>query len=554
MEGSTLSHGSSGYEFAAAAGGPIVTDKLGVRLSGLIRHNPGYVDLVNYRNGAVFHQDADQGDDLGLHLSALYKASDRLSLNYSSYYAKNETDGGAGNPTKPLPAGFTITTPVTCTNRVRPPTLVGSFTPAAVPCPAGGQTTPTVFVRPAATYGFGYLDGYNSLAPNDGSGKLQPNKTVTFTNSFSLQYDFDAVSVKSITSYIYDKTSSGAGALAVIANNQGTSLYPASVRGFHLFSGTTAEYAQISAYNKRHGIQEEIRISSLNEDAALTWVAGAYFSEAKTNILYTICCSEEATYQAFWGISQATRYGFPDAPLLSTLDAEFTDKEAAAFAEASYKVTPRLKLTGGLRYSKVGLDFTQLFYGIIPSRPITDPYSLSRGTIDESPLTPKLAAQFQLAPDQMVYAIAAKGFRAGGVNTAINPTLCTPGLAILGLTINDIPQTYDSDSVISYELGGKFRLLDGRLQVNVAAYQIDWTDIQVTVVPQGCGQGWAQNGGKAVSKGVDVEIQYRPIQPLMLSLTAGSGVAKYTEDVIVSKAGAATTAKLFNAGDRIDVP
>ena len=551
-EGSSLSHGSSGYELAGAFGGPIVTDKLGVRLSALVRHNPGYVDIVNFNNGALFKKDADQGDDLGLHLALLYKPSDRFSASYSAYYAENKSDGGPNQPTKPLPKGFTISTAQVCNNRVRPPTQVGSFTPAAVACPANGVSTSSVWVRPAATYGFDYLDGYNSIQPTDGTGRLLPNKTRTLVNSLALQYDFDAVSVKAISSYIDDKTSSNALAAGAITNSQSQTLYPAA-KGLPLFAANY-QYAVFSAYNKRHGFQEELRVSSRNDDAALTWVAGAYFSRATDRIQYTINGSEEALYQAFWGISQATRYGFPDTNPMSTLDAIFTDKESAAFAEVNYKVTPRLKVTGGLRYSKVGLDFSQLFWGIIPSRTITDPYSLSQGVINEKPLTPKAGVQFQLAPDQMLYATASKGFRAGGVNTAINPTLCAAGLTILGLAINDIPQTYGSDSVWSYELGGKFRLDDGRLQVNVAAYRINWNDIQVSVTPQGCGQGWAQNGGTASSTGGDLEIQYRPIQPLMLSLTAGYGIAKYTEDVIVSKAGATTTTKLFNAGDRLDVP
>ena len=82
--------------------------------------------------------------------------------------------------------------------------------------------------------------------------------------------------------------------------------------------------------------------------------------------------------------------------------------------------------------------------------------------------------------------------------------LCTTGLALLGMTIADVPKGYEPDSVWSYELGAKTRLLNNRLQFNVAVFQIDWSNVQTAIAAQGCGQNWTVNGGTARSKGAAV--------------------------------------------------
>ena len=51
-------------------------------------------------------------------------------------------------------------------------------------------------------------------------------------------------------------------------------------------------------------------------------------------------------------------------------------------------------------------------------------------------------------------------------------------LAQYGLTNGVLPRTYRSDSVWSYELGGKFRLWEGRAQINAAVYDLQWKDVQ----------------------------------------------------------------------------
>src|SRR3546814_7141991 len=56
---------------------------------------------------------------------------------------------------------------------------------------------------------------------------------------------------------------------------------------------------------------------------------------------------------------------------------------------------------------------------------------------------------------------AAKGFRTGGGNTAVPAAFCATDLTALGLA--EVPQTYKSDSVWSYEVGAKKANGNGRI-------------------------------------------------------------------------------------------
>ena len=107
----------------------------------------------------------------------------------------------------------------------------------------------------------------------------------------------------------------------------------------------------------------------------------------------------------------------------------------------------------------------------------------------------------------------------------------------------------------SYELGAKTRLLNNRLQFNVAVFQIDWSNVQTAIAAQGCGQNWTVNGGTARSKGAEIQAQYRPVRALTLTANVGYNDAKYTAAVVGPKpiSGAAPSI-FFNKGDNLGVP
>jgi outer membrane receptor protein involved in Fe transport len=197
------------------------------------------------------------------------------------------------------------------------------------------------------------------------------------------------------------------------------------------------------------------------------------------------------------------------------------DKQLAAFGEATFKFTDTLKATAGLRVSK--LDFTGTVWetgGFLGTTIST------RAGASEKPVTPKAVLSWQPDHDDLFYVSAAKGFRPGGPNVGVG-TICAGNLTSLGLS--QVPGQYASDSLWSYEVGGKNTFFDRRLQINASLFYIDWNNIQQNVYLPDCGEQFTANLGKAKSEGGDIELLYKPVEMLTLDFTAAYTDARFTK-------------------------
>jgi outer membrane receptor protein involved in Fe transport len=128
--------------------------------------------------------------------------------------------------------------------------------------------------------------------------------------------------------------------------------------------------------------------------------------------------------------------------------------------------------------------------------------------------------------DNLFYVSASKGFRPGGPNVGVGD-IC--GVSLTALGISQVPAKFSSDSLWSYEIGGKNTLLDHRLQINSSLYYIDWRNIQQNVYLPSCGEQFTANLGKARSEGGEIEILYKPLEALTLDLTAAYTDARLTK-------------------------
>jgi iron complex outermembrane recepter protein len=132
----------------------------------------------------------------------------------------------------------------------------------------------------------------------------------------------------------------------------------------------------------------------------------------------------------------------------------------------------------------------------------------------------------------------------GGVNIGVG-TICGGDLKTLGLS--EAPSEYASDNLWSYEAGGKNTFLDHRLQINSSLFWIDWRNIQQNLYLPSCGEQFTANLGHVVSRGGDVDIQFKPVSSVFLQLTAAYTDAKFTRDSRASD----NTAPIVSAGDRL---
>jgi iron complex outermembrane receptor protein len=134
--------------------------------------------------------------------------------------------------------------------------------------------------------------------------------------------------------------------------------------------------------------------------------------------------------------------------------------------------------------------------------PLAEEYAVSADKSWDA-FTPKVAATYRFSDDAMAYASISRGFKSGGFQG-------TAGTAASAAT------PYDPEYVWSYEIGTKTQWLDDSLRVNVAAFYMDYQDLQVSsLVPLCCVV--IGNAATAEIKGAELEVLYRPMPGLDLN-------------------------------------
>jgi outer membrane receptor protein involved in Fe transport len=171
-------------------------------------------------------------------------------------------------------------------------------------------------------------------------------------------------------------------------------------------------------------------------------------------------------------------------------DVPFKGQETAAFGEATYHFSDALKATAGGRiFATRSSNTTTIggFFNLLTSGMIV---STQSGAQSQTGFAPKASITWTHGPDFLAYALVSKGFRFGGPN--INPS--SPGFTI--------PASFNSDSLVNYELGARTNWFGRRLQLDVTAFHIDWSDIQLQLYSP-LGLTYLANAGKADISGIE---------------------------------------------------
>jgi outer membrane receptor protein involved in Fe transport len=312
-------------------------------------------------------------------------------------------------------------------------------------------------------------------------------------------------------------------------------------------------YAPAFQYNKQSNFTQEVRLQSNNPDSPLRWVIGGFYTHNRqTAQQFVQDTFLPDLFESVTGVPFVAVFGqgLVDGKYTFVLDkAVSTDEQIAGFGQVDYNVTEALKLTAGVRVAHTKFSTRAQFVG-----PVVGPDVDDIGGQSETPVTPKFGISWQANDDNLVYASASKGFRIGGYNPAVGlpcgvSSAPVPGTALGSLGLSDRPQQFGSDSVWSYEVGAKSKLLDRKLSIESSAFLIDWSNIQQQVMLNACGFNFTQNLGKARSKGFDVQFQLKASDALTLGGSVGYTKAEFTQTV---KGGPAAALNLVTMGD--DIP
>ncbi|MBH0112091.1 TonB-dependent receptor [Novosphingobium sp. YJ-S2-02] len=508
-----IKSGGTTYDLGLALGIPLVEDRLGLRVSGTLRRFGGYIDHVDRLTGETLAKDTNTTDEFAFRGALLFQASDALAITPSVYYSRNRQDD-ADTQWETVPET--------------------TF---------GGYTYPEATFGPYETgincnYGDIYVDTAEKCTI------VQPRTTEIFLPSLKLEYDLGGASLTSVTSYLHDKTWGRA---------DYTYVEPANFQGGFPFVSDLTSYQSTPIYeNTRDGFIQELRMAGTNT-GRFSWIAGVYFAHYDNNSNYHIIANLEDLTQATFGITpeQLMGVGVEPGNITYHRDQNLEETSLAAFGEASYELVDKLKLIAGVRVSREKFAYDQVTAGTFAGflEPTTQNGGLTQGTVKETPVTPKFGLQYQIDRSNMVYATVAKGFRVGGVNQPPPAARCGADLEALG--ISSSPDTYGADSLWSYEVGAKLRSANAKASLAGSAYYIDWSNIQTAYGLPTCGFGYTINGGKAVSKGFDMQVAFELFEGLRLDGQVAYTDAKYTQDVIGPEPGFTT---YVADGDALPVP
>jgi iron complex outermembrane receptor protein len=220
--------------------------------------------------------------------------------------------------------------------------------------------------------------------------------------------------------------------------------------------------------------------------------------------------------------------------LTSLNDIHFKNTSFAAFGQATWHVTDRLRLQPGLRLNydkKTGSYVATVTNGTNTALTadqlgVLAPQSYSPSFSDWN-LSGDFTASFDVAKDVLAYATYAKSFKSGGINLSGLPL----NAANTGVDLST--QTVKPESVNHYEVGLKTQFLDRRLTFNLAGF---WTDVknfqatvnngQITVI-----RGYLANAGKVRTRGFEADVSFRPTSQLSLYASGAFTDAKYIKFV-----------------------
>ena len=316
---------------------------------------------------------------------------------------------------------------------------------------------------------------------------------------------------------------------------------PESEGGFGLFEviGIKPVTSPISQQYEFETFVQEIRFAS-DFNGPWNFVAGAFYQDTEDDENFQPRNYARGLNDNFAELQQLLEIPGPLADIWPFGDLVFTAirpsevEEKGIFGEFTVAFNEQWSIVLGSRWFDTEVYFAERKAGLAAGVPLADNQPLSsvpitEGTQSESGYIFRAAAEYQAREDLFLYASAAEGFRLGGANPPIPDALgCPEDLAELNLQHLNTA-SYDSDELISYEVGLKASL-GASTRVNAAWFYIDFEGIQQRTQLT-CGFQFVGNFGSARSQGLELELTSSPADHLFLTFNVGYTKAEYTETV-----------------------
>jgi iron complex outermembrane receptor protein len=248
--------------------------------------------------------------------------------------------------------------------------------------------------------------------------------------------------------------------------------------------GTTLPFQVYFADEESDQFSQELRAAYSSDN--LNWLFGLFYSQENVVRTETIDFGPASLLSAL----------VAPADLIWTFPFDLEATAVAAFGQVDWQVTDELAVTVGGRYSEdkkdVVFDTNTTVPGFVLS-PFREAVSRQWDSFD-----PSVSLRYQFNPDLMAYASWATGYKSGAFQfIATSPTIAQ--------------QVADPEDVESIEVGLKSTWLDGNLQLNLAAFSMDYKDLQqLRVVPvSGVGLVVIDNAASSSISGAEIEGRWK---------------------------------------------
>jgi iron complex outermembrane receptor protein len=299
----------------------------------------------------------------------------------------------------------------------------------------------------------------------------------------------------------------------VLVSHTGGTLEISTITGFEWWKTedlTDLDYTVqplITRRNNERDFQftEEVRVApvkgssvALSDRVGLKWQAGLFvFSQSYAQ--------DAVNNFAPFVLSQFLGFAVNQHSPQSMLD----DRGVGVYGQGTFTIGRKLdamvSLRGDQEHKEAALN---TFY----SPPITAAAAVN-ATRHFSDVSPQFTGAYRFATGKMTYATIARGFKAGGFNSA------SPAGR----------EAYGEEHSWNYEIGLKTSWWQDRVAIDGSAFVIDWRNMQTNVPnPAVPAQYYIANVGGARSRGAELEIIARPVPSLDLFGTFGYTNARFS--------------------------
>lgn len=269
------------------------------------------------------------------------------------------------------------------------------------------------------------------------------------------------------------------------------------------YTPTTCDGIQEQLRNQED-LSFELRLAS-DSDQALRWMVGVYFLDISRQV--GVSLNRDSGNEPIRGLLQV---GGPNSTASLTFD-DFDTTVLSAFGQLEYDINDATEISFALRFDSEDREVSSLvptnvtqqvidlnFDGIFddPLNPALSSLINPAGVIPDkdktfTELQPKIAISWDAAEHTKLFASWGVGFKAGGFNNSgsaatvniFNNSFINGGIGInfaddMGVPLPVISDDYGEETSSAFEVGFKSSFLNGRLQLNGAAYYTEVDDMQ----------------------------------------------------------------------------